>query len=59
MYQLKVEAMGGKSDQRIFHLTRNMNDPQFMEYIHFMRFYLWTGSAEELKNMRAREIQRK
>jgi len=51
--------MGGKSDQRIFSISKDMNDPAFMEYIQFMRFYLWTGSQQELNDMRANEIARK
>jgi len=58
MYKQKVAACGGRSS-RLFQLSGNINDPQFMEFIHFMRFFLWTGTVEELSNMRAAEIQRK
>jgi len=59
MYNQKVQAMGGGSDRRLFQLSGNINDPHFMEYIHFMRFFLWTGPVEELQKMRAAEIRRK
>jgi len=62
MWQQKSQAMGvggGKPGARVFHLSSNLNDPQFMEYVHFLRYFLWTGTPAELKALRAAEIARK
>ena len=56
MFNEKVAIMGGKFNSRTFSIGKNMNDPYFMDYVNFMRFYLWTGSQQELNRMRAMEI---
>ena len=51
--------MGNKCKGRTFPLSRDINTPSFIEYIHFIRFYFWTGPQEQLNMMRETEIQRK
>jgi len=58
MYNAKKAAMNGK-DSRIFQVYNNINDPQFMELIMFLRYFMMSGSPEVFARMRASEIQRK
>jgi anthranilate/para-aminobenzoate synthase component I len=50
--------MNGK-DARLLMIYNNINDPQFMEFIMFMRYFMMSGSPETFANMRKAEIQRK
>ena len=58
MYKAKVAAMNGK-DTRLLQVFNNINDPQFMELIMFLRYFMMSGSPETFARMRAAEIQRK
>lgn len=47
MYAEKKALMRG-IDARRFFIPGSINDPEFMNYIMFLRYYTWTGNREEL-----------
>jgi hypothetical protein len=58
MFADKKALMRGMTARR-FRIPDSMNDPEFMNYVMFLRYFTWSGSRENLQLLRQNEIARK
>lgn len=48
LYTEKLNAMMNQFNQRSFFVSDNLNDPEFMNLIFFVRYYMLSGTKENI-----------